>query len=389
MRIKLLDDCNGTQKGTIVDCDDVQGAELVSKGVAEISQIDESGVVQEVNSIIKSRECHQKEIKMKIEQNEEFAMGAFFADLGRKCLSQSDMSGIVTKSITGNSETGSAADGGAVVYTGLADLAPLLLQGSVVYSKCRKIPISPKANAMKVPFSANDWYIASNAPVVSSTIAEGIAGSDTKMVFGARTLTLGKAVVPVAITEELLEDNASVDAFVRAEMVGKLGAILDGNVIKNTANGLTAILGDTGYCATATVSGTTTLTEMVAFQSKVHPSLKPEWYMSITMWNKIVGTFTTAANIEKMLIDVSNKVFLGKPVNVMPQLGATDIVYADFSQYTVVESTLGQKMAVSVDARFLYGEICFRLTARQAGAITLPTRATADSLTVSGFVSQA
>lgn len=377
MKIKLLADYNDTPKGSIVECDDAQGAELIQKELAVRDDSTKEQVEQEAKQLVdKDITITKRDKTMTMEIKNEFAVGQFFGDLARK-------------SITGNSETGSAADGGAVVYTGMAEIAPLLLQGSVVYSKCRKIPISPKANAMKIPFSNNDWYVAGSAPVVSSTIAEGIAGTDTKMVFGARTLTLGKAVVPVAITEELLEDNASIDAFVRAEMVGKLANILDANILKTTGNGLTAVIGDTGFTATSTVSSTTTLIEMQTLVNKVHPSLKPEWYMSITAWAKIVGTFATAANIQLSIIDVSNKVFLGKPVNVMPVLAATDIVLADFGQYTVVEATLGQRLAVSVDARFLYGEICYRLTARQAGAATLPTRATADSLTVGGFVTNA
>lgn len=371
MRIKLLSDYEGALAGSICDCDEAQGSELVGKGMATAdSTTPEEAMV--TAKILAGKKISKKDTTME----NEFAIGKMFR-------------AIAQKSITGNSETGSAADGGNIVFTGLGEIAPLVILGSKVYAKCRKIPVSAGANAMKVPFSTSDYWTKATAPVVSGAVAEGVAGTPTKIQFGYRTLTLGKAVVPVAITEELLEDNAATDAYVRTEIVGKLANVLDYEILKGGGSGLAAVIGDTGYAVTSTVSGTTTLLELQTLVSKVHPGMNPEFYMSITAWNKMVSTFGTQANIMLQLIDIKGKELLGYTVNVMPFLAATDIVFGDFSQYTVIESPLGQRLQVSLEARFLEGEVCYKLSARQAGAATFAARATGDSLTVAAFSTNA
>lgn len=374
MRIKLLSDFNGAASGSICEADQKQSMDLIEKGIAVADQSTDENVSDEVSRMAEQRIMRNTKMEKK-DIGSEFVVGKAFQ-------------AIYQKAITGANEA-TAADGGNIVYTGLAEIAPLLMHGSKVYAKCRRIPIAANANAMKVPFSNNDWYVKAAAPVVSGSVAEGIAGTDTKMVFGARTLTLAKAIVPVAVTAELMEDAPSVDAFIRAEMVAKLGTILDYEILKGGGCGFSAVIGDTGYTATSTISSTTTLAEIQTLKSKVHPALSPEVYCSITAWNKLVATFGTYNNVMMQLIDIAGMKILGMQVNVMPFLAATDLIIADMSQYTVVEGNLGQRLAVSVDARFLYDEVCFKLTSRQAGAITLPVRNTVDSLTVGGFVTNA
>lgn len=377
MQIKMLTDHADSKANDIVDCDEITAGELIAAGKAEKNSQSEVEVKAVIDSMIdKHINIHVSGKEKKMEtKNVEFAIGKMFQR-------------IAGKTITGNSETGSAADGGNLVFTGLAELAPLVIQNSVVYSKCRKIPVMKNANAMKVPIDASDYVIAANAPVASASVAEGVAGSATKIVTGARTLTLAKTTIPIAVTEELLEDNAAVDAWVRASMVGKLANVLDYDVLVG-ASGYTGVIGDTGYTVTQSISATPTLAEVQAVTSKVHPLLSPEWYMSITLWNLMVGTFGTAANIQNQLINISGKELLGKKVNVMPCLSATQLVFGDFSQYTVLESPLGDRIAVSDQVRFLEGEVVFKMTHRGAGAVTFAARPTADSLSVGAFAQKA
>lgn len=371
----MLVDHKGAKADAIVECDEAQAREEIDgKFATEAMESD----AQVSDMVQKEIQLQTKRNKVMENKNTEYALGNMFKYLAHK-------------SITGNSETGSAADGGALVYTGLAELAPLVMQNSVVYSKCRKIPVSKSSNAMKIPVDISDFVIKSTAPVVSNP-AEGVAGSATKLQFAARTLTMVKSSIPVAVTEELLEDDASIDAFVRADLVGKLANILDFEVLASSnaaTGGYTSIINDSAsYVLTQALTATPTLAEVQAVVSKVHPKfVAAEWYMSITMWNLCVSTFGTAANLQNQLIDISNKKLLGKNVNVMPCLSATRFVYGDMSQYTVIESPLSDRITFSNDVRFLEGEVVYKMTHRGSGAVTYGARATADSLSVAAFCS--
>ena len=369
MRIKLLADHNGTPTGSIVDCDDKAGAELIEKSIAVADGSTPESIAKEIEQLVdKSINIHiKKDITMS--DPKEFAIGKMF-------------SAVAKKAITGNSETGSAADGGAVVYTGMAELVPIIMQNSQVYGKCRKIPVSKGANAMKVPISISDYVIKGTAPVVSN-VAEGIAGTPTKIQFGSRTLTFAKSIIPVAVTSELMEDVPAMDAYVRTEIVGKLSNVLDYEVVLGSTAGYTGAIGDTGYTLTQSLSATPTLNELTLMTLKVHPMLNPEFYMSATYWALCVATLGTAANLQNQLINIAGRELLGKKVNILPCLSATQVIYADWSGYTVIESPLGDRLTMSNDVRFLEDESVFKLVHRGAGAGTTAAKATGDSLSIS------
>ena len=180
-----------------------------------------------------------------------------------------------------------------------------------------------------------------------------------------------------------------MDSWVRAEMVGKMANVLDYEVLLGSAAGYTGIKGDTGYTLTQSISATPTLNELVLLTLKVHPTMNPEFYTSATMWALIVNTLATEKNVALQNIDVANRTLLGKKVNIVPCLGATDLILADLSGFAVIESPLGDRLQVSNEVRFLEGEIVFKLTHRGAGAGVFASKATGDSVNVSYAVQKA
>jgi HK97 family phage major capsid protein len=317
------------------------------------------------------KEIENKQINIRVKNmSNEYIVGKMFQH-------------IAGKSITGNSETGSAADGGALVTTGIAEIAPVVMMNSVVYAKTRKIPVQKGCNAMKVPVSINS-FVKGTAPVISNP-AEGVAATASKVQFDARTLTLTKSAINLAVTAELLEDAASMDAFVRSEIVGKLAQVLDYECLLGSAAGFVGANDDSGYTTGVSISATPTLAEIQKVRSSVYQTLNPEWFMSVTLWNLMVGTFGTAANLQNQLIDIAGYKLLGAKVNVIPSLGAADLVFGDFSQYTVIESPLSDRLQVSADVRFLEDEVVYKLIHRGAGAISTKAIATGDSLAVGAF----
>jgi HK97 family phage major capsid protein len=369
-------------ENSIATIDEVTGKSLVENKLAieytpEVEELEKQEALKMINEL---KEQELKEIKnMSIENKvqDEFVIGKMFQRMAKK-------------SITGNSETSSAADGGNLVTTGISALQPLVLLGSQVYSKCRRIPVQANCNAMKVPYDNSSKFVKNSAPVVTNP-AEGVAGTATKLVTGSRTLTLTKSQIPLYVTEELLEDSASTDAYIRSIITGKMSTILDYEILKGSAAGFTGVNGDTGFCATAAISATPTVAEIAKIVNMIHPQYQAgaEWYCSITDWNLYIGTFATSNNLFNQIIDVAGKKLMGKPVNVVPSLAAGDVILGDFSAYVIIEPPVTDMIQISNEVRFLEGEVVYKLTHRGAGAIIVPTQATGDSLTVSAFVEKA
>jgi len=378
MKLQLKKDYLEAKADSIVECDEVQAEKLLKEGIAQEYKeqvIDSKEIEIAVKQEVEKKLQEENKIMENKEMDKEFAIGKMVQHLAKK-------------TISGNSETSSAADGGALVATGIADLQPLVLSNSVVYSRCRKVALSKNCNSMKLPFSIGDYFVKATAPVIE-TVAEGIATTPTKLQFGSRTLTLTKSVVAVPVSDELLEDVPALDSWLRAELVSKMGNILDLEITTgSSAAGYQAVIGDTGYTVVQTLTSTPTYSELVAMTNKVNPQFNPAWFMSITMWALMCNTFGDDKNLFNQRIDVIGKKLLGKDVIIMPGMAATDCIYGDFSQYAVLESNMGDRFAVSADLRFYEGEIIFKLTHRGAGACIYPVRATGDSLTIGAFVSK-
>jgi HK97 family phage major capsid protein len=239
---------------------------------------------------------------------------------------------------------------------------------------------------MKVPFDNSSKWSKSGLPAVTNP-AEAVAGTPTKGITGARTLTLTKSQIPLFVTEELLEDSASADAWIRSIIADKMAMTLDYEILKGGAGGFTAINGDTGYCATGAISATPTVAEIARLVNQIHPQYRnAEFYLSITDWNLMIGTFATSNNLFNQIIDVAGRKLMGKNVNVCPFLASGDVILVDLNGYVIIEPPVAERLQISSEVRFLEGELVFKLTHRAAGALIVPTQATGDSLVMSAAI---
>jgi HK97 family phage major capsid protein len=378
MQIKLQKSYNDAEIGAIVDCDDQTANELIQKGIAILDNTDITQIEAEIKEIV-NKEINikvNKEIKMET-KDMEFGLGKYFMNVAKKA-------------ITGNSETGSAADGGATVYTGLGEIENLIMAESQVFGKCRKITLAKNANAMKIPVSDSDFVVKATVPVATNP-AEGSYGTVSKVAFDARTLTLTKTSIVVPVTSELLEDASAMDSYVRMALVGKLANVKDYEILKGGGGGYTAVNGDTNYCITTSLTATPTIAELQTMVGKVHPQLQAgsEWFMSQTDWAIIVGAHSTEKNVAMQNINASAMMLLGKKVNIIPSLAANDIFFGNLSQYVVIEAPLGDRLQVSEHVNFANDEIVFKITSRGAGALVAKKRATGDSLSIAAFSEKA
>jgi HK97 family phage major capsid protein len=375
MELKLIKDFQEFKAGSVLDVDELTFKELIDGEIATKDFETKSVETLENEVIEELKQKSQKNIKKEDKIMDELIIGKFFQN-------------VLKKTITGNNET-TAADGGNLVFAGLAEIENLIMQSSQVYAKCRKIRLAKNSNAMKVPVMDTGVYTAAGLPAVTNP-SEGSYGTASKLAFDARTLTLTKSSIVVPVTTELMEDVEAMDSYVRGTLVGKLAQIKDLLVLKG-GNGYTGINGDTNYCQTTSVSATPTLTELTTLKLKVHPLLQAgaEWFMSISDWATIVGALATEKNVALQNIDPVGMTLLGKPVNVICSLAAGDIIYGNMSQYAVIEAPLGDRIAVSDQALFANDEVVYKITSRGAGAAVAKRTATGDSLYVSAFSEKA
>lgn len=388
MRIKLAAAVKETPAGSIVECDDAEGAELIGKSLATTYGAAEEQA--ERNSLINeaAQASVNQEKSMSIQKDqEEFVIG--------KAIHQLAVKEGRCKAVTGMSE-GTPADGGALLGTMVTDVVGVAMTGSVIYPKVQKIKLPAGFNSAKVPIDDSDGVLRANAPVATS-IDEGAQKTSTKLQFSPVTVNLRKTVMYVPLVDELLQDVPALDAFVRNWMRGKLAADFDCQAMNGTAatSGLVGVCDATAsaFYTSKAFSASPTLAEVYAAVAAIHPALRGnlEWYIANGTWQTFLTNFATSANIQAMLIDprVGQERLIGLKVNIQPGMtAAKGVVLGDFSQYVVVEPANNDIIASSTDVRFEYDETVLRIVRRMGGTPAFCKRTLADSTTVAAFVNK-
>jgi len=384
MKLKFLKDAkiNETDipEGSIVDTDDVSAKAFIeSKEAIEYTEDIES---KEKSLAVK--EIVEKQINVIVKDNKEvnmdYAIGKMLMDVREK-------------SVTGMS-IGTAADGGALISTAIAQLMEVAMEGSKIYGKCRKIKLPGGYNSCKIVTDASEPIIRATAPVITSP-AEGADKTATKLAFGNYTATLVKSVIYIPLTDELMNDAVGLDGYVRSYMVGKAAADVDVQIL-NGAAATSGFIGITtagiGASAYRVAEGwtTPTIAEVANFMRGVNPAFadKAEWYMNPTQWFSTVDKLVVSvANTNGMIVNPAAQTLMGKKVNIMAGMtSGAGVLYGDFSQYTVVEPQIQQGLKISEHIRFYNDETVFRLVNRYAGGPTFLARTLADGSGSAAFV---
>jgi HK97 family phage major capsid protein len=277
---------------------------------------------------------------------------------------------------------GTAGDGGNLIGTAVHEVVGKAIEGSKIWAKCKKIELPVNTNSVKVPIDKNELYTMAGKPVAYFT-AEGGQKTATKLEFGVQTLTLGKTIFYIPVTEELLQDTVMLDGWIRQSATSKLATTLDFQVLSGANTAYSGILGNATYTTTVNVSTAPTMPQIYAMQAAIHPNFAPEWYMGAADWATIKATFAVAANINNQNIDPVNFKLAGLPVNIIAL--TSRLILADFSQYTVAVPRINDLFAVSEHVRFEYDEQVFRLVHRSAGAPTFSPRTAVDGTVMGAF----
>jgi HK97 family phage major capsid protein len=395
MQIKLVKDCiKGEIKlvnGSVLDVDDIQGAEMIKSGEAMVYVKEVE--LKEIEIAIKGDTKMADEVKVeKTVQEAGFKSAGEFLkaviDAGRG--GQADAR--LHKS-TGQNET-TPADGGYTVTTDIAKfITQQCLDASVMASKCSKMEIGPNYTGIKIP-QVNESTRSQTTlygGIRCYSPAEGVAKTAFKQAYTQKDIQLKKICAVNYITDELLQDNTALESFIRMNVGRAFAWTIDNEILNGTLSAMTAIKNNAA-CAEVTFAGDhPTAAELgKMFVSNCNRG-RAEWFMSTDQYGELLALNSTGVMpLVQPNYNVSpSGTLFGRPINVIEQAStATDetaFMFLDLSDYLIIGKG-GIQEATSIHVKFLEDETAFRWTMRiggapmMASAITLPDGSVVSSL---------
>jgi HK97 family phage major capsid protein len=295
---------------------------------------------------------------------------------------------------TGMNE-GVGGDGGFLVQTDFSSSiwARAFDEGQIL-RQVRRIPISTSANGIKHAYvketSRANGSRRGGLRVYRKAEAGTVAASKPNLEQFSLQLETGMALL--YLTDELLEDAAQLDAFIRAEVPKEISFMTEDEILNG--NGVGRCLGILNAPALVTVakeSGQAAGSLLAENVEKMFARMPARslptsaWYINQALWPQIFQLRHLTKNVagtenvsgDPMFTDAGGLpgapagTLLGRPIIPVEYCAAPgtvgDIIFADFGQYTMIEKG-GVKTASSIHVQFIYGEQVLRFTWRNNGA---------------------
>ncbi len=278
------------------------------------------------------------------------------------------------------------SDGGFLVQQDFTnELLQDTIKTGILAAKCRRQPISSNANSIKI----NGVDETSRA----STRYGGILGywedeaalkTKSKPKFRKIELSLKKLIGLCYATDELLEDAAALEGFIRLAFPGEFGFLLDDAIINGVGGGQPLGILNAGCLVTVAKEtgqkADTILAENVEkMWSRMFASSLPtaEWFINQNTYPQLfqmshaVGTGGIPVFIPPGgLSTAPYGALFGRPVTPIEQAASLgdkgDIIFADLNGYILAEKG-GIKADMSIHVRFEYDESVFRFVLRVDG----------------------
>lgn len=307
-------------------------------------------------------------------------------------LRKHDLRNLEVRAATGLNET-VGSEGGFVVHQDTSmELINRAQGASVVFSRCRRLPLGPNSNGIKIPYvdetsraNGSRW-----GGVQAYWADEAAEKTASQPKYGRLELNLKKLVGLCYATDELLQDASALGSFISMAFTDEFAFKLDDAVIRGTGAGTPlGILNATAKVEVAKETSQAAATVKYANINK----------MWARLWSRSKGSAIWLINqdvtpqLEAMTVDVKNvagtenvggtAVYVppggataaphgtlkGRPVLEIEQcetLGtAGDIILFDPSQYLTIAKDM--QAASSIHVRFIYDESCFRFVYRVDG----------------------
>lgn len=328
-----------------------------------------------------------------------------------------DLNDLHVRAAAGMSEA-VASDGGFLVGQDVGStLMKAAFESGQVASRTSKIPISGNSNSIKIPYidetsraTGSRW-----GGIRAYWIDEAGSLTGTKPKFGKLELGLNKLTALAYMTDELLQDAAAAEAYVRMAVSDELSFALDDAVIRGTGAGTP--LGILNAACTVSVSKETSqAAATIRYEnvSKMRARMLPRsfqnavWFINVDCQPALEGMFVPHKNVAGTENVSGQSVYIppggasaepygrlfGRPVIPIEQcetLGTVgDIILADLGMYLMTVKG-GVQAASSIHVNFLTDETAFRFIVRTDGQPALKSAITPykGSGTLSAFVTLA
>ena len=286
------------------------------------------------------------------------------------------------------------SEGGFLVQQDFSnDLLQEVFATGILASRCRRQPISGNANSIKIN-GVDETSRASTryGGIIGYWEDEAAEKTASKPKFRKIELSLKKLIGLCYATDELLDDAAALEAFIRTAFVGEFGFLLDDAIINGTGAGqplgvlnagsLVSVDKETGQTAATVVAENIVKMYSRRFAGQTgnyawfyNQNIEPQLFtMSLAVGTGGVPIYMPPGGLS----DAPYGRLLGLPAIAIEQaatLGTVgDIILANFQNGYILAEKGGIKADMSIHTRFIYDESCFRFVMRVDGQ---PVRASA------------
>jgi len=287
---------------------------------------------------------------------------------------------------TGMSE-GMPSDGGFLVQQEFStELLRLVHDTGVLVPRCRKLPIGPDKNGLKINAIAESNRATGSrwGGIQCYWKAEAADKVASKPKLREIKLDLKKLIGLCYATDELLQDTIALEALLTQGFAEEFGFMMDDGIVHGTGAGqLQGIMNSVCKVAVAKEANQAATTivskNVMKMWSRMWARSIPNsvWLINQSCWEQIFGlTITVGTGGAPMYIeagkikDAPYGAILGRPILPIEQCNALgtegDIILADFSQFLLIDKG-GIQSQSSIHVKFIQDETVFRFVYRVDG----------------------
>jgi HK97 family phage major capsid protein len=284
---------------------------------------------------------------------------------------------------TGMAESTPSLGGFLVQQDFASELFQKAHQASMVWQKCRNIPISGRANGLKIPgidetsrADGSRW-----GGIRAYWLEEAGTKTASKPKFMMVELSLKKLIGLCYGTDELLEDAGALEVVISQGFESEFAFKLDDSVIRGTGAGQPlGVLNAASLVQTTRGSaGTLCDTDVRRIYGRMWPGShsKSEWFtnvdclpnlMQMTMRDNVAGApLWLPAN---QILNQPYQSLMGRPLHYIESASTQgtvgDLMFLDLSQFVTITKG-GMQAASSIHVQFTTDETAFRFVLRVDG----------------------
>jgi len=299
---------------------------------------------------------------------------------------------LFTAAASGLNET-VPAEGGFLVQQDFAnELLQEAIKTGILAPKCRPQPISGNANGIKINGVDETSRVSSRyGGIVAYWQAEASEKTKSKPKFRQIELNLKKLIGLCYATDELLNDAAALEGFIRNAFPGEFGFQIDDAIVNGNGAGQPLGILNAG-CLVTVAKENGQKADVILAQNVINMSsrifassyLNANWFinqMTLPQLYTMSITVGTGGQLVFMppggISGAPYGTLLGRPVIPIEQCAALgdvgDIILADMNGYILAQKG-GLQADMSIHVRFEYDESVFRFVLRVDGQ---PVRASA------------